>query len=157
MILRARMVVPIRRPLVENGAVCLSGDRIQWVGRHADLSAGLGSSREVDLGEVILLPGLVNAHCHLDYTNLAGQIRPPRGFTDWIQSMVASKAAWSVVEFADSWRRGAEMLLRTGTTTVADIEAVPELIPQVWEATPLRVISFRELINVKSRQPAADL
>ena len=54
-------------------------------------------------------------------------------------------------------RQGAEMLLRTGTTTVADIESLPELIPQAWDATPLRVISFRELLNVKSRQPAAEI
>ena len=43
------------------------------------------------------------------------------------------------------------MLLRTGTTTVADIEAIPELIPDMWAGTPLRVISFRELISLKSR------
>jgi cytosine/adenosine deaminase-related metal-dependent hydrolase len=43
------------------------------------------------------------------------------------------------------------MLLQSGTTTVADIEAVPELLPEVWQATPLRVLSFRELIAVKSQ------
>jgi cytosine/adenosine deaminase-related metal-dependent hydrolase len=44
------------------------------------------------------------------------------------------------------------MLLRTGTTTVADFEAVPELLPEVWTATPLRVISFLELTGVRSRR-----
>lgn len=44
------------------------------------------------------------------------------------------------------------MLLRTGTTTVADIEAVPELLPDVWEATPLRVFSFIEMTGVRSRR-----
>ena len=44
------------------------------------------------------------------------------------------------------------MLLRTGTTTVADIEAVPELLPEVWDATPLRVISFLEMTGVRSRR-----
>jgi len=48
--------------------------------------------------------------------------------------------------------RGAQMLLRTGTTTVADIEAVPELLPEVWQTTPLRVFSFLELTGVKSRR-----
>jgi len=37
------------------------------------------------------------------------------------------------------------MLLRTGTTTVADIEAMPDLLPEVWNATPLRVFSFLEM------------
>ena len=39
-----------------------------------------------------------------------------------------------------------------GTTTVADIESVPELLPEVWLATPLRVFSFLELTGVKSRR-----
>ena len=157
MILRARIVVPVSRPPIEDGAVCLSGDRIAWVGRRAELPASHFHGQETDLGDTILLPGLINAHCHLDYTGMAGQIPPPKSFTDWIKSLVALKSSWSVEEFAESWRRGAEMLLRTGTTTVADIESVPELIPSAWQSTPLRVISFRELINIKSRQPAADI
>ncbi len=44
------------------------------------------------------------------------------------------------------------MLLRTGTTTVADIEAIPQLLPEVWQATPLRVISFLEMTGVRSRR-----
>jgi cytosine/adenosine deaminase-related metal-dependent hydrolase len=44
------------------------------------------------------------------------------------------------------------MLLRTGTTTVADFETVPELLPDVWSATPLRVISLLEMTGVKSRR-----
>ena len=157
MILRARIVVPVSRPPIEDGAVCLAGDRIAWVGRRAELPASRFHGEETDLGDVILLPGLINAHCHLDYTGMAGQIPPPKSFTDWIKSLVALKSSWSVEEFAGSWRCGAEMLLRTGTTTVADIESVPELIPSAWQSTPLRVISFRELLNVKSRQPAAEI
>jgi cytosine/adenosine deaminase-related metal-dependent hydrolase len=157
MILRARMVVPVARPPIEDGAVCISGDRIVWVGQRAEVPASLAGSEVTDLGEVAVLPGLVNAHCHLDYTGMAGQIPPPKSFTDWIKLMVALKASWSLEEFAVSWRRGAEMLLRTGTTTVADIESVPELIPAAWHSTPLRVISFRELLNIKSRQQAPEI
>src|SRR5437016_7931416 len=104
------------------------------------------------------MPGLVDAHCHLDYTDLAGEIAPTKGFTDWIKTLTAAKAGKIYADFAQSWVRGARMLLRTGTTTVADIEAVPELLPEVWQATPLRVISFLELTGVKSRrQPSAIL
>ena len=42
-------------------------------------------------------------------------------------------------------KEGAAMLVRTGTTTVADVEAMPELLPDIWRNTPLRVISFQEL------------
>ena len=157
MMLRARIVVPVSHPPIEDGAVCISGNRIVWVGRRAEIPASHVHGEETDLGDTILLPGLVNAHCHLDYTGMAGQIPPPKSFTDWIKSMVALKTSWSVEEFAASWRRGAEMLLRTGTTTVADIESVPELIPSAWQSTPLRVISFRELLNVKSRSSPSEI
>jgi hypothetical protein len=40
---------------------------------------------------------------------------------------------------------------------MADIEAVPELLPEVWEATPLRVISFLEMTGVKSRRAPQDI
>jgi cytosine/adenosine deaminase-related metal-dependent hydrolase len=157
MILRARIVVPVNRPLIEDGAVCLAGDRIAWVGRYPEIPAGFDRTDEADLGEVILLPGLVNSHCHLDYTAMAGQLPSPKSFSTWIKSMVSLKGTWSLDDFAASWKQGAAMLLRTGTTSVADIEAVPELIPHAWTTTPLRVISFRELINVRNRQPASEL
>ena len=44
------------------------------------------------------------------------------------------------------------MLVRTGTTPVGDIENVPELLPEVWDATPLRVLSFLEMTGVRGRR-----
>jgi cytosine/adenosine deaminase-related metal-dependent hydrolase len=108
--------------------------------------------RSQDLGEVILLPGLVNAHCHLDYTSLAGQLAPPASFTDWIKLITAGKAGWLYSDFAESWLAGAQMLVRNGVTTVGDIEMAPELLPEIWAATPLRVLSFLEMTGVKSRR-----
>jgi cytosine/adenosine deaminase-related metal-dependent hydrolase len=155
MFLRARIVLPVSKTPIENGAVWIRGPSIVWVGRWTEAPP---EQREqvVDLGDVILLPGLINAHCHLDYTNMAGQIAPPRGFTQWIQGMVALKAAWTPAEFARSWRRGAEMLVQTGTTTVADVEAAPEQLPDFWPTSPLRVISFRELIRLQSGAAARE-
>lgn len=160
MIIRARFVVPVSRPPIENGVVCTAGERITWVGAREELpsaSSSSGDGGEHDLGDAIVLPGLINAHCHLDYTRMAGMIPPPKNFADWIKAMVATKASWSLEDFASSWDSGAAMLLKNGTTTVADIEAIPELIPQAWQRTPLRVLSFRELLNVRSRVPAAEL
>jgi cytosine/adenosine deaminase-related metal-dependent hydrolase len=156
MILRARLVLPMAGPPIENGAIVISGERIRSTGAWTDTQAH-ATGEVVDMGEVVLLPGLINAHCHLDYTGMAGKISPPRSFADWIKTIVALKAEWSYTEFAESWLRGAEMLLRSGTTTVADVEAVPELLPDMWQATPLRVISFRELINLKNPRTAEQL
>lgn len=154
--LRARLVWPVTQPPVDNGAVLVAGDTVAAVGRAAEVPAPAGVPR-VDLGEVVVLPGLVNAHCHLDYTGMAGQVAPGTGFTDWIKSITALKGTWSVAAFRASWLAGAAMLVRRGVTTVADIEAVPELLPEVWQATPLRVISFFEMTGVKSRREPAQI
>lgn len=150
-ILRARIVWPVRCPPIEAGAVVIHGQRIAAVGRWAGLRARFPGKVQ-DLGNVILLPGLVNAHCHLDYTHMAGLFPPQRSFCDWIKLITTEKAGWTYSDFANSWLAGAKMLLRSGTTTVGDVEAVPELLPDVWNATPLRVLSFLEMTGVKSRR-----
>jgi cytosine/adenosine deaminase-related metal-dependent hydrolase len=157
MLLRARILAPISGPPVADGVVSIAGDRLLWAGPRQELPASARTTPEVDLGDVLLMPGLINAHAHLDYTDLAGVIPPPKGFTEWIQAMVASKADWNIERFRASWLRGAEMLVRTGTTTALDVEAVMELQPACWEATPLRVFSFRELIHLQPRRDPAEL
>ncbi len=152
MLLRARNVLPVSEPPIDDGAVIVRGERIEGVGRFGDLRHS--ESEFIDLGDSILLPGLINAHCHLDYTDMAGKLLPGRNFSDWIKAIVALKAEWSYTEFADSWLKGAQMLLRSGTTTVVDIETVPELLPDVTTSTPLRVISCLELLSVRNRLSA---
>jgi cytosine/adenosine deaminase-related metal-dependent hydrolase len=157
MLLRARLVIPISGPPIEDGAVLVSDGRIKRVGRSRDL-VSLAGEGGTDLGEVVLMPGLVNAHCHLDYTDLAGQFPPPRVFSDWLKQITTAKAQWEYSDYAQSWLKGARMLVRTGTTTVGDIEAVPALLPEVWNSTPLRVVSMLELIGITGRrEPAAIL
>ena len=151
MIIRARTILPVSQPPIENGAVVISGNRIRAVGSWPDLRPHANENIS-DLGEVILLPGLINAHCHLDYTDMAGEFLPPKSFTDWINLITAAKGGWTYSDFAQSWLNGAQMLLRNGTTTVADFENVPELLPEVWDATPLRVFSFLEMTGIRARR-----
>jgi aminodeoxyfutalosine deaminase len=156
MILRARTVLPVSAPPVKNGAALVAGNRIRAVGSWADLKSEAGEEI-YDLGEVVLLPGLVNAHCHLDYTGMAGELPPPKTFIDWIPLITAAKTAWSYSDYAHSWLRGAHQLARNGTTTVADIEAMPDLLPEVWDATPLRVISFLEMTGIRARRQPKEI
>jgi cytosine/adenosine deaminase-related metal-dependent hydrolase len=156
MILRARTILPISQPPIENGAIAISGNKIRAVGSWTDLKSE-ADEKVLDLGEVILLPGLVNAHCHLDYTDMAGELPPPKIFTDWIPLITAAKSAWSYSEYARSWLHGAHQLLKTGTTTVADIEAMPDLLPEVWDATPLRVFSFLEMTGIRAKRDPKEI
>lgn len=135
----------------------MRGDRIEAIGTATELTRPTDAAA-VDLGEVILLPGLVNAHCHLDYTHMAGQIAPSGSFTDWIKCITTLKGTWTTEDFRASWLAGADMLVRRGVTLVGDVEALPELLPEVWDRTPLRGISFLEMTGVKSRRdPSAIL
>ena len=154
--LRSRVILPVAQPAIEDGAVFVSRGRISAIGKWRDLRRAAPECVH-DLGEAILLPGLINAHCHLDYTDMAGAIPPPKNFLSWIEAIIALKASWDYSDFAQSWLHGTRQLLRSGCTTVADIEAVPELLPDVWAATPLRVISCLELISVRRRQSPAAL
>ena len=156
MILRAKIILPITAPPIEDGAVLIDGNKIRAVTAWKDLRPHQ-REKVLDLGEVILLPGLVNAHCHLDYTDMAGELSPPKTFTDWIASITAHKSGWSYSDYARSWLRGAHQLLKTGTTTVGDIECMPDLLPEVWDATPLRIFSFLEMTGIKSRRAPKDI
>jgi cytosine/adenosine deaminase-related metal-dependent hydrolase len=152
-LLRARIVWPVSQPPFENGAVFIRDGLIEDVGPWPDLARRWSGLPVDDLGEVALMPGLINAHCHLDYTGMAGMIPPPSSslnFPDWIKGILALKAHWSYTEFAASWLKGARQLFDSGCTTVYDIEAVPELLPDAWESTPLRVVSLLEMTGVRS-------
>jgi len=149
LILRSRVVLPMRRAAIADGAVVISGNRIRALGRWEQLRKEYPGP-VVDLGDSALLPGLINAHCHLEYTHLAGEFLPPRHFSDWLKLIVTAKGVRTNDDFATAWQAGAQMLLRTGTTTVADIAALPDILPQ---PTPLRILSFLEMTGVKSKQP----
>src|SRR5215467_5273802 len=73
MIIRARIVVTMDGVPIENGAVGILENRIVDVGRFDDVKTR-NTGEIIDLDEQILLPGLINAHCHLDYTCLRGKI-----------------------------------------------------------------------------------
>jgi cytosine/adenosine deaminase-related metal-dependent hydrolase len=156
MILRAKIVLPVTAPPIADGAVFIDGHKIRSVTPWKELRPHL-REKTIDLGDVILLPGLVNPHCHLDYTDMAGELSPPKLFTDWIASITAAKAAWSYSDYARSWLRGAHQLLKSGTTTVGDTECMPDLLPEVWDATPLRIFSFLEMTGIRSRRPPKEI
>ena len=129
----------------------IAGGRIAAVGRWRELTS-CSRNETLDLGDTLLIPGLINAHCHLDYTDMAGQFPPPKVFSDWLKLITETKAGWDYADYTKSWLNGARMLVRTGTTSVADIEAVPQLLPDVWSATPLRLFSFLEMIGIRGQQ-----
>lgn len=148
MILRARVVVTMDGPPIANGAVAIDHGRIVDVGEFEEIKAR-NSGETVDLGDRALLPGLINAHCHLDYTCLRGKIPRTKSFTDWIRAINAQKAKLSPQDYVASIDAGFAEARKFGTTAMANLTAFPELIGQV-RAT-VRTWWFAELIDVRGK------
>ena len=104
----------------------------------------------VDLGEVAVMPGLINAHCHLDYTLMRGAILYVRSFSQWVSRINSLKRSLTDNDYARATRLGFEELRRNGVTTVFDIVATPQTLP-LLPPPPIRAWSFLELIDVRPR------
>ena len=160
MLVRARTVLPMDEPaVIENGAVAVRGGEIAAVGRWEDLRTDWadGDGGEVlDLGECVLAPGFVNAHCHLDYSTLRHAILPPSNFTEWIGRINALKRQLDQDDYLAAIARGFAEFRRWGVTTLLNIESFPELM---WRlpAPPLRTWWFLEMIDVRSPIPTEEL
>ena len=113
---RARYVVPITAPAIANGVVGVEGDRIAYVGDASAAPAGT----DIDLGEVVLLPGLVNVHTHLELTAMRGFLEN-LDFRSWILRLTTAKReVFSREMLLDAARFGIVEGLRHGITTYAD-------------------------------------
>jgi 5-methylthioadenosine/S-adenosylhomocysteine deaminase len=114
---RARWLVPVAEPPIEDGAVGVANGRITFVGPRIDAPSG---EETTDLGDVILTPGLVNAHCHLELTAMRGFLEDLE-FRRWILRLnAARRAVLDRAALLDSARLGIEEGIRAGITTYAD-------------------------------------
>ena len=113
---RARYVLPISAPPIRDGIVAVDDDRIAYVGARSDAPAGV----EVDLGDALLLPGLVNVHCHLELTAMRGFLED-LDFRSWIVRLTTAKrVVLSRDMLLDAARLGIAEGLSHGITTYAD-------------------------------------
>jgi cytosine/adenosine deaminase-related metal-dependent hydrolase len=143
--------------------VQIQGDRIAAVGPAAELLARRGGSSAgdppdsvqvpiVDLGDAVLIPGLVNPHTHLELTCYAGMI-PPAPFWEWISRLIKLRDARSQVERESrAVEDGAWRSLRAGVTTVGDISR-RNLHWRVLKTIPIRKVCFVELLSVADYPP----
>ncbi len=151
MIIRARTVVTMSGEPIDDGAVVVVGPEIRDVGPCSMIRGEHTGHELVDLGEQVLMPGLINAHCHLDYTAFKGLIRSGLSFTKWVGRINALKRCFGNEDLLRSIATGFDELVRWGTTTVLNIESFPELILQMPEP-PIRTWWFMEMIDVRHRE-----
>lgn len=107
------------------------------------------STRDVpdaeDLGSVAIIPGLVNAHVHLEFSGLQKPIEPPLPFTDWISAVIQSRQSEKSRE--ESLSLGLEEVIQTGTTAVGEI-ATSTLSAEHLDHSELGGVVFHELIGI---------
>jgi cytosine/adenosine deaminase-related metal-dependent hydrolase len=121
--LQARVVFPVDTRPIEFGVVTIEEDRIVEVGAEAY------GKNVVDLGDVALLPGLVNAHTHLEFSHFDQPLgQPGMSLVEWIRLVIAERSGRKQPP-SDSFARGLEESYGYGATTIADISTSPELPP----------------------------
>ncbi|WP_244255904.1 amidohydrolase family protein [Rathayibacter sp. VKM Ac-2760] len=143
----APWLLPVAGEPVRDGAVAMRGERIVAVGpRDAVLGALRDQSPAVREWPGAIVPGLVNAHSHLQYTCMAAVGRGRySGFEDW------SRAFQEVYEQPHDWgasaAAGLEIAVSTGTTAIADIVTDLDAL-RVLEDGRVHGIAYWELMSL---------
>lgn len=120
--LQARWVLPVDQLPIEGGRISIRAGRIVSIGGPSVVYSPPTSQGPVcDLGDVVLLPGLVNAHTHLEFSHLKQPLgRPGMQLPDWIRLAIGDRKRTDR-EPAESIVTGLAESLRMGTTMLGEI------------------------------------
>ncbi len=136
--LRARWVLPVDRPPIDGGVVTIADGLIATVGTSTE-------GPVEDLGDVALLPGLVNAHTHLEFSELQKPLgQPGMAFPDWIRLVIASRHR-TRRDPQRAIQTGLQESQRLGVTLIGDIAT--ESIAGASTAPQPYVVGFQEVIG----------
>jgi cytosine/adenosine deaminase-related metal-dependent hydrolase len=138
----ARWVLPITQPPIENGTVVETDGLITYVGSREGAPPG----KDYDLGEAILLPGLINTHTHLELTAMRGFLENCQ-FAAWIDKLRQSRN--EVLDDAmllDSARFGIAEGIEAGITTYADT-CSSGVVMQAMREMGVRGIMYQEVFG----------
>ena len=118
---RARFALPRPGILLENAVVPVSNDG-RVVDPYSLPAAHVETGKEIfDWGDAIIIPGLVNAHAHLELTALHRQLTNFSAFTDWALRLIQKRRTWTPELYRRSTKEGVHLALHSGTTMVGDI------------------------------------
>lgn len=149
----ARWVVPVSAAPIENGAVAVAGDVIAGVGTQAEIVARFPQFRVESLGEAIILPGLVNAHTHLELTAMRGYLEnEERDFFAWLKKLTVARVERMTPEdirVSATW--GACEAVRAGITCVDDASDAAVMSMQALQDVGLRGVVYQESFGPDAR------
>ncbi len=145
----ADWILPIAEPPIRGGGLTIEGGRIVRV-------EPAGATGVVSLGNVAVLPALVNAHTHLELSYLHGRVPPSSSFNDWVMSLMTLRrsstdpGAPAIVEAA---RDAISQARAAGTGLVGDVSNTLITVPLLREAGVAAHV-FYELIGFSHPDPA---
>jgi aminodeoxyfutalosine deaminase len=141
-LLTAGWVVPVSAPPIRGGRVAVEGGRLVWVGAADDPDQP--GAPLTDLGPGVLLPGLVNAHTHLELSHLEGRLPGRRGFVDWVRGVVEGRDV-EPERARQAAARAIRGLEESGTVAVGDVSNTLGHL-DLLEGSSLRAVVFHELL-----------
>jgi cytosine/adenosine deaminase-related metal-dependent hydrolase len=144
----ARRVLTHSGELLDDAAIEVRRGVILGVlrSRSAVRRARASGSKTIDLGDVVLAPGFVNAHSHLELSGLCGRLPRDGAFADWIRALLAERRSRDPATIAGDVRSGADRLLASGTTCTGDIDSSGAVASSL-RGHPLRLRLYREVLD----------
>jgi cytosine/adenosine deaminase-related metal-dependent hydrolase len=117
----ARWVIPIDRPPIADGALALADDgTVAAVGARAEIRAAHPDAPE-ERAHGALVPGLVNAHCHLELSPLADAVPGGEGLLAWVGKLMPANRKIGAEQRRDDAASAAEAAVRFGTAGIGDV------------------------------------
>ncbi|MBA3634239.1 MAG: amidohydrolase family protein [Acidobacteria bacterium] len=145
-ILSADYVLPVSSELIENGAVAVEKDKIISIGKRDELIKKFPEANRDNFGEAVIMPGLVNAHSHLEITAMRGFLDDvEEDFYAWLIKLTKTRAEKLVdKDIETSAIFGALEGARAGVTCFGDIGRMGKAGLQALKKIGLRGIVFQE-------------
>lgn len=143
--LAARWIVPINRPPIQGGWVQLQGEKV------VDVGSGKPPAQAEQLGDVALLPRLVNAHTHLEFSDC----RQPIGqqgtlLSDWIGEVVAARAGTTAEQKVDAIQAGMNESREYAVALIGEITTPPCQYSEVGDSH--QICPFAEVLGLSPQR-----
>lgn len=152
MILTADYILPISSSPVIPGAVAVEGQRIAGLGPEKEVCRAFPGHPKRRLKGCVLMPGLVNAHTHLQLSGLKGRLSSAPDFVSWILALIQEKKGMQRDEVLRAVRLGATESLQAGTTCLGEITD-SRISLNVLQETGLRGLVFLEVLGQDVEDP----
>jgi len=148
----ASCVFPVTSPPIRDGAVAIVGDRIAAVGRREEILACVESGADVhDLGPAALLPGLVNAHCHVELSWMAEDPPPGGDYAGWVRGLLERRAREEPDRARVAAERAIESMVSRGTVALGDVANETWVVP-LLARSPLCGVVFHEIYSPRASE-----